>query len=105
MEKRLAVELLKPKRKRFQRRRVYSPNVDAIWTADLLDIHKYARQNQNHKFILVVIDRFSKYAWARPLKNKTAIATAGAIRMYSPQTKRVLGNYGLTGGQNSTTPL
>ena len=77
-KKRLTIELLKPKRKRFQRMRVYSPSVDAIWTADLLDIHKYARQNLNHKFILVV-DTFSKYAWARPLKNKTSIATANAI--------------------------
>ena len=68
-KKRLAIELLKPKWKRFRRRCVYSPDVDAIWTGDLLDIHKYARQNMNHKFILVLIDTFSKYAWARPLKN------------------------------------
>ena len=78
-KKRLTIEHLKPKRKRFQRRRVYSPSVDAIWTGDLLDIHKYARQNLNHKFILVIIDTFSKYVWAKGLKNKTAIATANAI--------------------------
>ena len=78
-KKQLAIELLTPKRKRFQRRKVYSPLVDAIWTGDLLDIHKYARQNNNYKFILVLVDIFSRYAWARPLKNKSATSSADAL--------------------------
>ena len=34
----LAKELLKPKRRRFERRRVFAGSVNSIWTADLLDI-------------------------------------------------------------------
>jgi len=79
-KKQLAIELLTPKRKRFQRRKIYSPSVDAIWTGDLMDIHKYARQNKNYKFILVLVDIFSRYAWARPLKNKSATSTAEALK-------------------------
>ena len=70
-KKQLAKELLKPKRRRFPRRKVFSGSVDSIWTADLLDIHQYTRQNRGFKFILVVLDVFSRYAWTRPLKNKT----------------------------------
>lgn len=31
---------------------------------------KYSRENKSHKYILSVIDCFSKFAWAFPLKNK-----------------------------------
>ena len=75
-KKQLAKELLKPKLKRFARRSVFSPTVDAIWAVDLADVHQYARVNKNYKFILVVIDLFSKYAWAKPLRNKSGIVTA-----------------------------
>ena len=78
-KKQLAKELLKPKLKRFPRRRVFSPSVDAIWSGDLLDIHQYARVNKNYTFIFVLVDVFSKYAWARPLKNKEGISVARAL--------------------------
>ena len=33
-----------------------------------------AKQNDGIKYLLVVIDVFSKYLWVRPLKNKTTMA-------------------------------
>ena len=75
----LAKELLKPKLKRYVRRRVYASGVDAIWTADLVDVHRYARQNKGYKYILVVLDVFSRYAWARPLKSKFGVQVAPAF--------------------------
>ena len=79
-KKQLARELLKPAPKRFSRRPVFSPYVDAIWTGDLADIHKYSSVNKNYKFILVVLDVFSRFAWARPLRNKTAKETCDALK-------------------------
>ena len=79
-KKRLAKELLKQKKNKFPRRRIYSPNVDSIWAADLADVHRYAKQNKNNTFILVLIDLFSKKAWARGLKFKTGKETAAAIK-------------------------
>ena len=79
-KKQLTKELLKPKRRRFRRRRVYANGGrDSIWTADLLDIHQYARQNKGYKFILVVLDIFSRYAWARPLKSNTGANVVSAL--------------------------
>ena len=69
-KKQLSRELLKPKQKVFPRRRIFSPNVDNIWTMDLLDLQKLSRVNRKFKYILVVLDVFSRFAWARPLKSK-----------------------------------
>lgn len=44
--------------------------------ADLMDVSRYSRWNKGFKFILVVIDVFSKMAFAQPLKRKNATAKA-----------------------------
>ena len=79
-KKQLASELLRPKRNRFPRRPVYGNKVDEIWTADLMDVHRFARVNKGYKYILVVLDVFSRFAWARPLKINTGVETAAAFR-------------------------
>ena len=66
----LTNELHKPIRKKFRKRIVFAQNVDSIWAADLVDMQYYARTNQGYKYILMIIDVFSKYGWAIPLKNK-----------------------------------
>ena len=79
-KKELAKELLKPKLKKFPRREIFSPNVDRIWTMDLMVVEKYSKQNKNYKYILVALDIFSRFAWARPLKTKTGKEVTGALR-------------------------
>ena len=88
-KKQLTKELLKPNLKRFPRRSVFSPTVDAIWSGDLLDIHQYARVNRNYTFILVLVDVFSKYAWAKPLKKKEGIEVARALEEVFATSKRI----------------
>ena len=58
----LSQELHKPKRVNFERRRVISNNIDHIWGIDLITMIKYSKQNNNYKYILTVIDFFSKYS-------------------------------------------
>lgn len=45
--------------------------IDDIWSADLIDMKEFANSNKGTKFLLNVIDLFSKYAWSVPLKDKT----------------------------------
>ena len=47
--------------------------------ADLIDYKKHQWQNRPYRYILVVIDCFSRYAWTRPLKTKTAEESANAL--------------------------
>ncbi|RWS22494.1 hypothetical protein B4U80_00604, partial [Leptotrombidium deliense] len=35
-------------------------------------MQQFQNQNDGNKYILTVIDVFSKYAWAEPVKNKSA---------------------------------
>jgi hypothetical protein len=62
--------------KKFKKRRVYSNGIDDIWTADLVDMSAYSKQNKHYKYLLTVIDVFSKYGWMIPIKNKSGEAVA-----------------------------
>lgn len=72
----LANELHKPIKRKFKKRRVYAKGVDDIWTADLVDMQLFSKSNKGYKYILMIIDVFSKYGWAIPLKTKTGIEVA-----------------------------
>lgn len=65
-------ELHKPIRKNFIRRHTILRGIGDLWQADLADLQKYANFNKNYKYILAVIDCFSKFLYVRPLKTKTA---------------------------------
>ena len=76
----LAEELHKPAVKHFVKRKVVVNRLDQIWAADLVDMQSFAKENDNVKFLLCVIDIFSKNGWIIPLKNKTGIAVAEAFK-------------------------
>jgi L-rhamnose mutarotase len=46
--------------------------IDDQWQADLADMHSRAGSNDGYKWLLVVVDTFSKFAWAVPVKTKSA---------------------------------
>ena len=75
----LSKELLKPIRRKFRKRRVFTPGVDAIWAVDTADISKFSRSNKGYKYLLCVIDTFSKYSYLIPMKTKTGKETAKAF--------------------------
>ena len=48
--------------------------IDDIWSLDILDLKDYGPENnRNYRYVLVIIDNFSKFGWTVPLKNKNAI--------------------------------
>src|SRR6266852_1195641 len=72
--------LHRPIRKKFIRNLIVAENIDKQWEADLVDMQEFARQNSNNRYILTVIDVFSKYAWAKYLKNKKANTIVEAFK-------------------------
>ena len=64
----LANELHKPIIRKLEKRKVYSTFKDNIWGVDLADMQLLSKYNKGIRFLLCVIDIFSKYAWVVPLK-------------------------------------
>ena len=58
----LTKELHKPVIRNFKKRTVYSGFKDNIWGADLVDMQLISKFNKGFRFLLCVIDIFSKYA-------------------------------------------
>lgn len=70
LEKERPYTLHKPVRYNFHRRRVIVGGLHEQWQADLVDLSKFAKENDNYRYLITVIDVFSKYAYVRPLLNK-----------------------------------
>ena len=76
----LAEELHKPIIRKFKKRKVYSGFKDNIWGADLADMQLISKFNKGFRFLLCVIDIFSKYVWVVPLKDKKGINIVNAFQ-------------------------
>ena len=66
----LAEEFHKSIIKNFKMRKVCSSLKDNIWGVDLADMQLISKYNKGIRYLLCVIDLFSRYAWVIPLKNK-----------------------------------
>lgn len=62
--------LYKPIRKTFPRSKVIVNTIDSMWDGDLADVSNIVSHNDGYKFLLVLIDIFSRYLFIVPLKNK-----------------------------------
>ena len=76
----LAEELHKPVKRKFRKRRVLVSGIDKIWAADLADMQALSKENEGYKFLLLVIDTFSKYGWIVPLKDKKGETIVKALK-------------------------
>ena len=66
-DQQLAKELHKPIIRKFQERNAHSTFLENIWVADLADMQLISKINKGIRFLLCVINIFSKYAWVIPL--------------------------------------
>ena len=61
----------KSPKKNYPTNKVIYNHIDEIWSIDLADMIDYKiSNNKGFRYIFIVIDNFSKYLWAIPLKNK-----------------------------------
>ena len=61
----------KPPIKNYPTNKIVYNHIDEIWSIDLADMIDYKiSNNKSYRYIFIVIDNFSKYLWAIPLKNE-----------------------------------
>ena len=56
-------------------------SIDEIWAADLIDMQAFSKDNNGIKYLITVIDIFSKFVWIVPLKRKTGQEVANAFSL------------------------
>ena len=60
-----------PPRKNYPTNKIIYNHIDEIWSIDLADMIDYkVSNNKGYRYIFIIIDNFSKYLWAIPLKNR-----------------------------------
>ena len=84
----LANELHKRIIRKFIKRKVYSGFKDNIWGIDLADVQLLSKFNKGFRFLLCVIDIFSKYAWVVPLKDKKGVSIVNAFQKILDDSNR-----------------
>ena len=84
----LAGELHKPITRNFQKRSVISNGIDKIWAADLVEMQKFSKWNKRIKYLLMVIDVFSKYGSIRGLSDKKTETVSKAFYEIFNSSKR-----------------
>ena len=88
LTKQTAYTLHRPVKRRFPRNFYFVHNIDDQWQADLNDMQSLRNHNKGYRYILTVIDIFSRHAWAVPVKNKTGVCIKKAFHQIFKQSKR-----------------
>ena len=79
LERDLGYTLHKPRRQRLPTGPVVVFGIDEQWTADLIEVINIAKYNRGYRYLLTVVDVFSKHGWVQPVKNKTGKAETEAF--------------------------
>jgi hypothetical protein len=83
----LTYTLHKQARRNFSREKIFVTQEFEQYQADLVDMVKYYRTNNNYRYILTVIDCFSRFAFAIPVKNKKGESIRDALKIIFKENK------------------
>ena len=79
----------KPPKKYYATNKTNVYHIDDTWSLDILDLKDYGPENnRGYRYVLVVIDNFSKYGWTSPLKNKNAQTIKDSFENILTSSKR-----------------
>lgn len=75
---------------------IYVRNRRELMQSDLIELSSLAKDNHDIKFLLVVIDTFSRFAWVQPLKNKSSSTVLEAFKQIISRMKDGFGKQLMT---------
>ena len=79
----------KPPKKFYPTNKTNVYHIDDIWSLDILGLKDYGPENnKGYRYVLVVIDNFSKFGWTVPLKNKNALTIKDSFEYILISSKR-----------------
>ena len=84
----LGEELHKPIVRNLKKKPVYSRFKDNIWGGYLADMRQISKSSKGFRFLLYVIDVFSKYAWVVPLKDIKGVSIVDTFQKILDDSNR-----------------
>ena len=79
----------KPPKKYFPTNKTDVYHIDDTWSLDLLDLKDYGPENnRGYRYVLVIIDNFSKIGRTIPLRNKNALTIKDSFENVLISSKR-----------------
>ena len=72
----------------FSKRSAISNGIDEIWAVDMVDMQKFSEWKKGVKYLVMVIDLFSKYGWIKPLRDKRSETVSKAFDEMFETSKR-----------------
>ena len=92
-EGQLEIQLLHKEQKEEPKRHVVADVKNELWVLDIFDLSKYAEKNNNYRYILAMVDVFTRKAWVEALQTKdseTVGATCLSIMLEQSRTKSII---------------
>ena len=80
LDKQDSYSIQKQVRHRFKTQQVRVSSIHEQFDVDLMSVGNLSKENNGIRYLLCVIDVFSRYAWVRPLKSKTAKYVLTALK-------------------------
>ena len=79
----------KPPKKYYPTNKTDVYHIDDIWSLDILDLKDYGPENnRGYRYVLVIIDNFSKFGWTVALKYKNAQTIKDSFENFLISSKR-----------------
>ena len=76
------------RRVRYPRTRYNVNNLDDLWEMDLVDLQSLSKFNDRYKYLLTIIDVFSRFAFVLPLRSKRTQEVTQAFQKLLKESKR-----------------
>ena len=88
VKQRVSWRINKPFVKKFNKREVHSSSIDNIWVDDFADMQLISKFNKWIRFLIYVIDIYSKYAWVVLLKDEKGITITNTFQKILDESNR-----------------
>lgn len=90
MEKNDNYNLQKLIMRSFRTAKVVVSGKNEQYDVDLADLSTWMNENDGNRYLLIVIDVFSRYLWVEPLKSKTGSEVKKALQKIDPKYQKKL---------------
>lgn len=80
-------ELHKPTRRLFPRRKTIVKGLYDLFQSDLIEMQPYSKYNRGYRYVLLLVNCFSKFLYTFPLKTKTGKEVTFAMKFFLSKIK------------------